>query len=86
MSGLFDNNDGWEYKLLGAMIRVRIEDYNNPDSPYYEKAKRWLFDHAGQTDESGKPLNKLDYWLSFTDISPDAIRRYLRKPKDDGKV
>lgn len=82
MTGLInDDNGSSEFLLLGAMIRIRIEDYSNPDNPYYEEAKRWLFENAGKTDESGKPLNKLDYWLSFTDASPDAIRRHLKKPK-----
>ena len=82
MSGLFDNYSSWEYRLLGAIIRINVEDYNDPSRGYYDQAKRFLFDHAGEIDDQGRPRNKLEFWLSFTDVSPDAIRRHLKKPDD----
>ncbi len=79
---IFDNNTHWEIQLLGAIIRVNINDYNNPESPWYEHAKKWLFGNAGKVDSEGRLKNKLEFWLSYTDVHPDAIRRLLKKPDD----
>lgn len=79
---IFDDNIHWEIRLLGAIIRMNINDYNDPKSPWYKHAKKWLFGNAGKVDSEGRPKNKLEFWLSYTDIDPDAIRRHLKKPDD----
>ena len=79
---IFDDNIHWEIRLLGAIIRINIYDYNDPKSPGYKHAKKWLFDNSGEVDSKGRPKNKLEFWLSYTDIDPDAIRRHLKKPDD----
>lgn len=79
---IFDDDNHWEIRLLGAIIRRNIEDYNDPSRRFYESAKRFLFDHAGETKPNGEPRNRLEYWLSNTDVHPDAIRRLLKKPDE----
>lgn len=82
MSVFGNDKTSWEYRLLGAIIRLNIECYNNPLSSHHDRAKQWLFGNAGKYDDKGRPMNKLEFWLSYTDIDPDVIRRHLKKPDD----
>lgn len=76
---LNSNDDDWEIRLLGAIIKKAIDDYSDINHKDHESAKKFLFDNVGEYTNKGKPKNGLDFWLSYLDIDGDSIRRLLKK-------
>lgn len=69
------------YRLLTAIIKTHMIDYETHDPIYYEKAKKFFFANIGKVKPDGSPKNRLEYLLQHTNISAEYIRDKLKKPK-----
>lgn len=67
------------YRLLTAIIKSNMIDYETHDPIYYEKAKKFFFADIGKVKADGSPKNRLEYLLQHTDVSAEYIRNKLKR-------
>lgn len=73
--------DNWDLRLLGDLIKISIQDYLEAplSSRDYRDAKNFLFTNAKQLDKNNLPLNDLDFYINYTKLNVDFIRKNIPK-------